>query len=139
MSPQQNKEYLRSLRSKRHRISDASVMRVFRQKDGKHGGCASFSPRRWKCRAATKGDISGACEASDKPSGDIRNACLSSERRQAWRMCILFPPSGEMSRSDKGGYQRKEGGSNPRYGTPYNGFRDRPVRPLRHLSFINLE
>ncbi len=28
---------------------------------------------------------------SDKPSGGIRNACLSSERRQAWRMCILFP------------------------------------------------
>src|SRR5574344_1633302 len=52
------------------------------------------------------GDILGACKASDQPSGDIRNACLSSERRQAWRMCILFPPSGEMSRSDKGGYLR---------------------------------
>src|ERR1700676_3664920 len=24
--------------------------------------------------------------------------------------------------------------SNPRYGCPYNGFRDRPDRPLRHLS-----
>jgi hypothetical protein len=51
-------------------------------------------------------NIFGACEASDKPSGGIRNACLSSERRQAWRMCILFPPSGEMSRSDNRGYLR---------------------------------
>jgi hypothetical protein len=81
-------------------------MRVFRQKDGKHGGCVSFSPHRGKCREATIGDIFGACEASDKPSGGIRNACLSSERRQAWRMCILFPPSGEMSRSDNRGYLR---------------------------------
>ena len=24
--------------------------------------------------------------------------------------------------------------SNPRYGYPYNGFRDRPIRPLWHLS-----
>src|SRR5574344_674923 len=44
MSPQQNKEYLRSLLRKRHRISGASGMRVFRQKDGKHGGCVSSSP-----------------------------------------------------------------------------------------------
>ena len=26
--------------------------------------------------------------------------------------------------------------SNPRYSCPYNGFRDRPDRPLRHLSFL---
>lgn len=32
---------------------------------------------------------------------------------------------------------RKERDSNPRYGYPYNGFRDRPDRPLRHLSFFD--
>jgi hypothetical protein len=52
MSHQQNKEYPRSLQSKRHRISGASGMRVFRQKDGKHGGCVSLSPHRGKCRAS---------------------------------------------------------------------------------------
>ena len=31
---------------------------------------------------------------------------------------------------------RKEGDSNPRYGYPHNGFRDRPVQPLRHLSLL---
>ena len=32
-------------------------------------------------------------------------------------------------------FLRKERDSNPRYSYPYNGFRDRPDRPLRHLSF----
>ena len=29
---------------------------------------------------------------------------------------------------------RREWDSNPRYGCPYNDFRDRPIRPLWHLS-----
>jgi hypothetical protein len=29
---------------------------------------------------------------------------------------------------------RKERDSNPRYSCPYNGFRDRPIQPLWHLS-----
>ena len=29
---------------------------------------------------------------------------------------------------------RRERDSNPRYSCPYNGFRDRPIRPLWHLS-----
>ena len=33
---------------------------------------------------------------------------------------------------------RREWDSNPRYRYQYNGFRDRPIRPLWHLSvFIN--
>lgn len=31
---------------------------------------------------------------------------------------------------------RRERDSNPRYGYPHNGFRDRPVQPLRHLSAV---
>ena len=34
-----------------------------------------------------------------------------------------------------GGRRRREGDSNPRYSYPYNGFRDRPVQPLWHLSW----
>ena len=30
---------------------------------------------------------------------------------------------------------RREGDSNPRYSCPYNGFRDRPIQPLWHLSY----
>ena len=30
--------------------------------------------------------------------------------------------------------ERRGWDSNPRYGYPYNGFRDRPIRPLWHLS-----
>jgi hypothetical protein len=30
--------------------------------------------------------------------------------------------------------QRRERDSNPRYGDPHNGFRDRPIQPLWHLS-----
>ena len=33
---------------------------------------------------------------------------------------------------------RRERDSNPRYSCPYNGFRDRPIRPLWHLSSIIL-
>src|SRR5688572_5819132 len=29
---------------------------------------------------------------------------------------------------------RRERDSNPRYGCPYSGFRDRPIQPLSHLS-----
>ena len=35
--------------------------------------------------------------------------------------------------------QRKDRDSNPGYGYPYNGFRDRPDRPLRHLSVNRLQ
>ncbi len=31
---------------------------------------------------------------------------------------------------------RRERDSNPRTGRPVNGFRDRPIRPLWHLSFF---
>src|SRR5690606_10592034 len=33
-----------------------------------------------------------------------------------------------------GVFLRRERDSNPRYSCPYNGFRDRPIRPLWHLS-----
>jgi hypothetical protein len=61
-------------------------MRVFRQKDGKHGGCASFSPRWGKCREATMGDIEFH-RISGRPQG------VSFVRKtEAVRPCILFPP-----------------------------------------------
>ena len=34
--------------------------------------------------------------------------------------------------------KRRERDSNPRYSKEYNGFRDRPIRPLWHLSFRGL-
>ena len=40
-----------------------------------------------------------------------------------------------MERQEK--VRRRERGSNPRYSYPYNGFRDRPIQPLWHLS-LNL-
>ena len=35
-------------------------------------------------------------------------------------------------------YWRRERDSNPRYSKEYNGFRDRPIRPLWHLSLRGL-
>jgi hypothetical protein len=40
--------------------------------------------------------------------------------------------SGETAKAEAG--WRREWDSNPRYARAYNGFRDRPVRPLRHPS-----
>ena len=40
----------------------------------------------------------------------------------------------KISPEKQGTAWRRGRDSNPRYGYPYNGFRDRPVRPLRHLS-----
>jgi hypothetical protein len=33
---------------------------------------------------------------------------------------------------------RRERDSNPRYSYPYNGFRDRPIQPLWHLSLTEI-
>ncbi len=33
---------------------------------------------------------------------------------------------------------RRERDSNPRWGCPHNGFRDRPIQPLSHLSIVSI-
>ena len=53
--------------------------------------------------------------------------------RRSRHPCVRAAPAGHAQGQMVVSWRRGRD-SNPRYGCPYNGFRDRPVRPLRHPS-----
>lgn len=62
---------------------------------------------------------------------------LVQQKRPKNHLLVLFLVLAQLIENDTG--LRKDRDSNPGYSYLYNGFRDRPVRPLRHLSIALLQ
>ena len=86
-------------------------------------------------------DGKGSCRQRARPSPLAQASAISNPVPGSGRGMAEFPVcsgatvGAESDRHPRASW-RREWDSNPRYARAYNGFRDRPVRPLRHPSVV---